>query len=266
MGAIMEVVTGRATNPAALTALTANTGDSFSIRSFGEGVTPYLEQIWTQQATAGFFRVRSPRMHDSTQAIRSIAPAAAPLGLLAQGTEQRVYQTDTLTVEIQGGGAEVDAGALLMYYANTSAGSARLAMWEQVKPLILNHLTVQVDTAGPTTSGDWSAGTNLTNFTDLLHADTWYAVLGYELDTESLAVALRGPDTGNYRVGGPGDLNSLESRDWFKRLSQIHGTPHIPVINSQNDGATQCFVARVGAGGTINVTWHLIELSANPGV
>lgn len=266
MGSIYEVVTGRVTNPAALTALTANTGDSFSIRSFGEGVTPYLEQMWTQQATAGIFRVRSPRMHDSTQAIRTIAPAASALGLLAPGTEQRVYQTDTLTVELQGGGAEVDAGALLIYYANTSAGSARNAMWEQVKPLILNHLTVQVDVAGPVTSGDWSPGTNLTNFTDLLHADTWYAVLGYELDAACLAVALRGPDTGNYRVGGPGGLSPLESRDWFKRMSQIHGTPHIPVINSQNDGATQAFVSRITAAGTVNVTFHMVELSANPGV
>lgn len=265
MGAIWEVITGRATNPAALTALTMNTGDTASIRSYGDGATYLLENAWAQNATAGFVRVRSPRMHDSTQSIRLVANAALPKALMPLGSEQRVYQTDALTLEIQGGGAEVDAAAFLMYYGNVSSGGGRFAMWEQIKPLIRNYLTVQVDVAGPTTSGDWSAGTDFDNFTDLLHADTHYAVLGYTLDTASLAVALRGPDTGNYRVGGPGELNADETRGWFKRLSQEHGTPHIPVISSQNKGATQAFVARVGAGGTINVAFNMVELASNPG-
>lgn len=265
MGAMWEIITGRATNPAALTALTANTGDSFAVRSFGGQASPRLENVWSQQATAGFVRVRTPRMHDSTQAIRVAAPAATPAALLAPGTEQRLYETDVLTAEIQGGGAEVDAAAFLMYYGDVGNIGGRFAMWEQIKPLIVNHLTVQVDTAGPVTSGDWSAGTNFTNFTDLLHADTWYAVLGYELDAPCLAVALRGADTGNYRVGGPGVQNPLETRDWFKRMSIDHGTPHIPVINSQNKAGTQSFVARITAAGTVNITWQLVELSANPG-
>lgn len=265
MGSIWEVITGRATNPAALAALTMNTGDTANVRSFGEGATPYLENAWTQQATAGILRVRSPRLHDSTQNIRLVAGAAAPEALLPLGTEQRVYQTDSLTLEIQGGGAEVDAAAFLMYYGNVSSGMGRFAMWEQIKPLIRNYLTVQVDVAGPVTSGDWSPGTTMTNFTDLLHADTWYAVLGYTIDAPCLAVALRGPDTGNYRVGGPGDTNPEETRDWFKRLALAHGTPHIPVLNSQNDGATQAFVARITAAGTVNVAFNMVELSASPG-
>lgn len=261
MGAIMEVLTGRATNPAALTALTANTGDTFAVRSYGEGVIPTLEGIWTQQATAGIIRARSNRMHDAVSGIRLVANAANPVNLLSMQAEQRLHQTDTITFEIQGGGAEVDAAAMLLYYKNVSSGQGRFAMWDQVKAMCVNVLTVQVDVAGPTTSGDWSAGTVITSLTDLLHADTWYAVLGYTLDTASLAVGLRGPDTGNYRVGGPGALDPTETRDWFVRLSQQHGEPHIPVLNSQNDGATQAFVARVGAGGTINVSFILAELS-----
>lgn len=264
MGTIWEVITGRATNPAALTALTMNTGDSAAVRSFGEGVTPLLENAWTQQATAGILRVRSPRLHDSTQGIRLIAGAANAEALMPLGSEQHLYQTDNLILEIQGGAAEVDAAAFLMYYRDVSAGMGRFATWEQVKSLISNYLTVQVDVAGPATSGDWSAGTLITNFTNLLKADTYYAVLGYEVDTESLAVALQGPDTGNYRVGGPGDTDPKETRDWFKRLSLAHGTPHIPILNSQNDGATNAFVARVGAGGTINVGFVMAELAASP--
>lgn len=261
MGAILEVVTGRATNPAALTAVTVNTGDVLGVRAFGEGVLPNLINVWSQQATAGIARVRSPRMHDATQGIRVVANAALPQALLPLESSTRLYQTDTLIAEIQGGGAEVDAMALLNYYDGVSSGQQRLAMWDQVRAMVQNILTVQVDIAGPTTSGDWSAGTLLTNFSDLLKADTYYAVLGYDLDTASLAVALQGPDTSNYRIGGPGVLNSIETRDWFVKLSKAQGRACIPVLNSQNDGATRAFVARVGAGGTINVSFVLAELS-----
>lgn len=265
MGAILETLTGRATNPAALTALTMNTGDSLAVRAFGEAVTAKVEGLWTQQATAGFIRLRSPRMHDNVQGIRLAAPAALPQNLMPNELEQRVYQTDTLIAEIQGGGAEVDSMAIQMYYDGVSAGAARLATWEQVKPLIVNVSGAQVDVAGPVTSGDWSAGTNLTNLTDQFHADRYYAVLGYLTDVPVLAVAVKGPDTGNYKAGGPGGVQSIETRDWFIEQSRLHGTPHIPVIQSQNKGNTQVHVARITAAGTVNVTLILAELAGAAG-
>lgn len=265
MGAILETLTGRATNPAALTALTMNTGDSLAIRAFGESVVAKVEGVWTQAATAGFVRIRSPRMHDNVQGIRLASPAALPQNLLPNELEQRVYQTDTLIAEIQGGGAEVDSMAIQMYYDGVSTGGARLATWDQVKPLIKNVSGAQVDVAGPVTSGDWSAGTNLTNFTDQFHADTYYAVLGYTTDVPVLAVAVKGPDTGNYKAGGPGGVQSIETRDWFVEQSRLHGTPHIPIIQAQNKGNTQVHVARITAAGTVNVTLILAELSGSAG-
>lgn len=265
MGAILEVITGRATNPAALTALTMNTGDSLAVRAYGDAVSAKVEGIWTQQATAGFARLRSPRMHDNVQGIRLASPAALPQNLLPQEVEQRVYQTDVLIAEIQGGGAEVDAMAIQMYYDGVTGQASRLATWEQIKPLVKNISGAQVDVAGPVTSGDWSAGTNLTNFTDQFHADTYYAVLGFLVDAPCLAVAIKGPDTGNYKVGGPGVQNQLETRDWFIEQSRLHGTPHIPVIQAQNKGNTQIHVARITAAGTVNVTLILAELSGAAG-
>lgn len=265
MGAILETLTGRATNPAALTALTMNTGDSLAIRAFGEAVVAKVEGLWTQQVTAGFLRLRSPRMHDNVQGIRLASPAGSPVNLMPNELEQRVYQTDTLIAEIQGGGAEVDAMAIQMYYDGVASGAARLATWDQVKPLIKNVSGAQIDVAGPVTSGDWSAGTNLTNFTDQFHADTYYAVLGYQTDAPVLAVAVKGPDTGNYKAGGPGAQNQIETRDWFIEQSRLHGTPHIPVIQAQNKGNTQVHVARITAAGTVNVTLILAELSGAAG-
>lgn len=265
MTSIIEVIAGRATNPAALAALTANTGDSFTVRAFGDGVKPLLINTWSQQATAGFVRIRSNRLHDAVQGIRTIAPAANPKALLPLGMEQELFPTDTLTFEIQGGGAEVDAAAMLIRYENATASTGRFASWGQIKPLIRNYLTVQVDAAGPVVTGDWSPGTNFNNLTNLLKANTFYAILGYETDAPCNAIAVRGADTGNFRVGGPGSIDPVETRAWFKLLSDTHGMPYIPVINSQNVGNTQTFVSRITAAGTVNVTWNMAELTAAAG-
>ncbi len=262
MGEIYEVITGRVANPAAFTALTPNGGDTFAVRAYGGQSLPLLEGLWTQQAAAGFVRLRSSRLHDPTRGITLAAPAATIQNLLPDETEQELDETDTLVFELQGGAAETDAAAMLVSYNGIASGTAKLAMWEQVAPLIVNYIGHQVDTAGPVATGDWSAGTPFNNLSGLLHANTWYAILGYQLDTASLAVAVRGPDTGNFRVGGPGPLTPIETRDWFVRQSRVTKRPRIPIINSQNAAGTTSNVAKVGAGGTVNVTWIMAELKA----
>lgn len=262
MGRAMEVVTGRVTNPGAtLTALTANTNNSFTVRAFPSSSKAWLEGMWTQQATAGVFRIRSPKMHDATQGIRYRAPAAVIRDFLADWQASQMYPTDVLTVELSGGGAEVDAAAYQIYYEDLDGADARLASWEQVRTSIVDLLTIEVAVTGPTTSGDWSAGNALNSAFDLLKADTKYAILGYQCDTESLAVGISGPDTSNYRLGGPGCIEPLETRDLFVRQSVSSGRPHIPILNSNNRGGTLVSVAKVGAGGTVNVCLSAAELA-----
>lgn len=258
----IEVVTGRVTNPGAtLTAVTANTGNSFAIRSHQTEGTAYIEEIWAQQATAGQVRVRSPRLHDDTVGIRMISAAAAVRRLLPEEAFQVVYPQDELTVEQSGGGAEVDAIALLIYYQELGGINARVATWEEIKPRIQSLHSFPVAVAGPATSGDWSAGTRFDTTVDELKANRDYAVLGYTVDTESLAVAVRGTDTGNLRIGGPGPLLADETRAFFVDQGRRMGTPHIPIINASNRQGTFVDVARVGAGGTITVTLTTALLS-----
>lgn len=261
MGKAHEIVAGRVTNPGAtLTALTANTGNSFTVKAFSSGKA-YLEGMWGQAATAGVLRVRSPKMHDNVQGIRLRIPAAVIRNGMGDGTETVLYSTDVLTVEQSGGGAETDAGALSIYYEDLDGSDAKLSMWEQIAPRIVNITSCEVAVTGPTVTGDWAAGNALNSTFATLKANTNYAVLGYQSDAEVLAVGLVGPDTGNYRTGGPGCIEPLETRNWFVRQSQAHNRPHIPVINSNNAGGTNVTVARITTGGTINVGLQLAELS-----
>jgi hypothetical protein len=256
-----EVVTGRVVNPgAAFTALTPNTGQTFTVRDFPESSIAVIEGVWTQQATAGAVRIRSPRLHDDVQGI-NLRSSTSPRNLFGDEYEQRLFPNDPLRFDLIGGAAETDAAAILLYYRDLGGVTARVETWESIKPRIVDLMGQVVAVAGPATSGDWSGGTAINATNDNLKADTDYAVLGYEVDAECLAVALAGTDTGNLKLGGPGSLESIETRDWFVGLSKSHMTPHIPVINSNNRGSTLVFVDRITAAGTVNVSLILARLA-----
>lgn len=257
-----EVITGRALNPGAgPTALVANTGDSFQVRSTPDTNNPWLEGLWASCATAGLVRLRSPRMHDAVQGIRFAVPAALQRNLLADPIRTPLYSQDILTFEIGGGGAETDNAAMLIYYPDLGGSAQRLGTWEQIKPMISEVTTVEVAVVGPVTAGDWSAGTAINVTFDLLKGNQDYAILGYQTGTSVCAVAVKGSDTANLRIGGPGPTETIETRDWFISLSQASGVPAIPVINQANRASTLLHVAHTTAGGTVTVDLVVARLS-----
>src|SRR5437870_3650244 len=145
MGAALEVISGRVVNPgAALTAWTMNTGDSLAVRNFDNPGRALLLDAWALGATAGVLRIRSPRLHDNVQGIRSQVLAATPQPLLPDVTRQPIVAQDTLIVEQSGGGAETDCGTILNYYSDLPGGDARLFALEDLQSRIRNVLTNEV--------------------------------------------------------------------------------------------------------------------------
>lgn len=261
MGKALEVIIARAINPGAgPTAYVAGSGDSFAVRNFGSGNT-WLENVWAQQATAGFIQIRSPRLHDNVRGLRVRIPAATVRAELADNIRQRLYAQDLLTLEGAGGAAETDTMALLMHYDNVDGLDARLATWDQLAPRVVNILSQEVATTAGATAGDWPAGSAINASSDLLKANTDYAIIGYVTDVACLAVTVRGPDTGNVRVGGPGPAEPIETRDWFVSLSNAIGGPAIPVINSANKAGTIVSVVHTTANQAVNVDLILAELT-----
>lgn len=265
MGAAMEVLTGQATNPGAtITQLTANSGDSYQVRSTDVAADIELWNAWFFTTTNLLARIRSPRMHDQSQNIRLQPPASTPRPLFGIQPSQRLYSQDNMIVEVTGGAAEVDGGSLLVYYKNLPGISARLHTWTEIEPLIKNLTSVQVSPVSSGTAFNYGGAVALNSSFDTLVRNMDYAILGYECSTTGCTFGIRGADTGNLRVGGPLYNQTELTSSWFVTLSQANmNAPTIPVINSANVGAVLCDVVAQATTTTFNVSVNLAQLT-NP--
>lgn len=262
MGLALEILNGRATNPGATpTALAMSTGDSLTVRNATPGSRIRLTNVWAEAATAGLVRVRSPRLHDNVQGIRLGTVAASTRALLGDDVNQNLYAQDQLIAEIAGGGAEVDAMALCVFYDDLPGADARLETWAGIQGRIRNILSVETSHTTSATAGDYGGSVAINSSFDLLKANTDYALLGYEVNTEVLSVGWRGPDTGNVRAGGPATREGIETRDWFVGLSEGLGSPAIPVINSANKGGTNVDLVATQVSTAVIVRSILAELA-----
>jgi len=101
----------------------------------------------------------------------------------------------------------------------------------------------------------------ITTTENLLHANTDYAVLGYIVDVAVCLFGVKGVDTGNLRICGPGVLRSEVTSEYFARLSDETGMPTIPVINSANQGSIFASASAVATGAAIKGQLILGQLS-----
>lgn len=263
MGKALQVVTGHLTNAAsAFVALTPATGDSFQVQNFDPPGSAYLLDMWALGATAGLVRIHSPKMHDNVQGIRSKFLAATPQPLLPDWSMQPMIAQDVFTFEINDSANETDMSTLLMYYDNLPGSDARLFDWPTIAPRIRNILTVENDLTTGGTAGDYGGSAAINTNFDLLKANTDYAILGYQTDVGVCTVGYRGPDTSNYRLGGPGTTSRFETRDFFVRLSQRLGLGLIPVFNAANKGATLVDLVHNATGTSVVLETILAELAS----
>lgn len=258
----MEVVNGRTVNQAALTAVTFATGDSGAVRAFNPATPSYLTEMWALEATAGVFRIRSPRMHDNVQNLRYTTNAADSRPLMSEVANEPLYPQDLLIVEGQGGGAETDCFAFLNYYSDLPGTDARLFRWEELKARVKNVLTCEVSTTTSATAGDYGGAVAINSLFPTLKANVDYAILGYKTNVNVCSVGLRGPDTGNLRVGGPGTSQLTETRQWFRLLSMWNDLPMIPVFNAANQGGTFVDAVHTTASTTVIIDFTIAELGS----
>lgn len=250
---------------ATLAATTINAGDSFTVKNASLQSRVWLVNYWADMQAAGQVRIRSPKLHDNIDALRSRTRINNLEPLLPYGVPQLLYPQDTEIVELAGSATagDIESVVQLLYYEDLPGQQARLfspdALKPKIKNLFGNRLAI---TVGSTAAYSGARAINADQ--DLLKANTDYAVMGMTSDLRVSAICLRGPDTGNLRVSVPGwaDVNgSMRRGAWFFReLSFWYNLPLIPVINSANKGASQVDVMGDENGGTANITVWLAEL------
>lgn len=263
--AVMQViVAGGTAIGATLAALTAVTGDSLTIPFFSESKKAWMLQLWNDVQVAGTSRVRSGKWHDDVQGIRFDTFVSDTMPLMPWGARQPIYSGDQLHVDLAGSAVagDIEYIAMLLWFEELSAQQARLLTWDQWQARAGNYMTSENTIATGTTAA-WLGTESINVEIDQFHARSEYAICGYTVDTECVAIGVRGPDTANLRTGGPGLETDREiTANWFTRLAKHTGLPCIPVINGDNKAATSVEAVQDENGADTTLNFVMTELRA----
>jgi len=219
---------------------------------------------WSRnQATAGFTQLTFPSGHDTTRGIRVGIPASSThLGVVPWSSQVELQAQEPMSFTLAGSATagDVEQFCAIIRYDDLPGIDQRLISNAQLDARIEKLATVEhsaVSTAGPS----YGTPTVMTTSADLLQANRDYAVLGCTTRTACMAAYIIGPDTGNLRVGVPGDIAKQEiTSQWFSLLSRVTGLACIPVINSGNKASTFFHATADENAGTFLCTWYLALL------
>jgi hypothetical protein len=248
---------------AAGAAAAAVTGDSLQIRSYTPGTKTGIVAHWAKNQATGFHQLVWPSGNDMTRGIRSVVVAGEnyarlPFDYLVPIRQQELIQATIAGSAVAG---DVEIGAIQVIYEDLPGIAARLVSPDEVWGRGIREVTVY-DTVTPTASGTWSGARALNAGSDLLQANTDYAVLGFNISALCGAIAIRGSDTGNMRCGVPGlATNAMQTKDWFVQRSYDLEMPFIPVINSANKAATFIDILQDENNTAVVFSLNLVELS-----
>lgn len=262
-----------ATDPATVTITTipyaADPTQSLQIRAANGSPCAYIYGIWGQNGNANYASIHSPRMHDNIAGIKVRIQANLATPALLEGLWQPMYSQDTPTVNAVFASAPnaVNNLGYGLYYPDLPGSAPLLATYSQVMAQARQwwtpnggYLGVQVNPVTSATAGQLGAGVALNSTDSNWKANSWYAILGYDVSVICTNLLIQGTDTGNLKIGGPGSLSPIETRRWFVHLDQTLGVPSIPVINSANVGNTLMFANDIAGGTTIPATLHTVYL------
>lgn len=260
----IDTILVAAVNPGAgpTAATAAASGDTLQVRAANSARKTYLEGLIRMGTAAGFFGVRSASLHDNTTGIRIKAAESPSLFSIPAEVDQVLQPGDTLVAEISGGAAETDIGLVQVYYEDLPGINARLHTWAELSGNVKNIKPVRVACTTSATIGAWS-DTLITTTEDLLVAGNDYAVVGYLADSAYGAIGIKGAETGNLRICGPGSTSELATSNYFARMARDNGRPWVPVINASNKGGL--FVSTCAATASVagSVTLILAQLNSN---
>lgn len=267
MGKAIDTVLAFSTQGAAAafpTPLAATAGDSLSVRSFNRSTKTYLESVIYSAGGGERIRIASPLIHDNVTGL-TWEPAEVPSQwILPPEASVQLQPVDTLVVNGGIAAAGTITCGLVIAYEDLDGGDARLFSWSDISGLIKFIKPIEVD-LNAIAVGAWT-DTPINTTDKQLHADSYYAVLGWNPNAAVDIVGVKGSATTNLRVCGPGTTSTLDVTTYFVEVSKRTGRPHIPVFNANDQGAFNVSAANHAAiaGGAERVYMVLAELTKRP--
>jgi hypothetical protein len=259
---LLDTIAFQATAPGASAAAAAVPGDSLTIKNALAGSDVYLIALCGFQQAAGFQQITAPSFSDTTRGIRAVVASNTPSPLIPIGTYQPLQAQETLSATISGSAVigQIEQGWATVWYDNLPGQDGRYLKEEEVDAKMVRFVTVQASiTTGAL--GGWSGAELITAESDLLRANTDYALLGITTSSLVTAVGVRAPDWANSRVAVPGmGTRNDYTATWFARLSAFTGYPCIPVFNSANKNNIFIDVLTNQAATPASVALMLVEL------
>jgi len=253
-----EVVTSIATAPNTGAAGAPLTGDSLTIKN-GQGKIRLLS-AWATRQVAGFSQIVVPSGHDTTRNWRAGVAAAAGQLTLPLGVSMNFDAQEVIASTIAGSNTagDIEQDSFLIWYENFPGINMRTLAADAVDKRTKKLCTIESSIAAVATGQYVSEA--ITADSDLLQANTDYAVMGMSSRTAAHNLTLQAPDFGNARVACPGNLRPELTNQWFMVLSRAHGLPLVPVFNSGNKAQVNIgFSADENAAATV-VTLYLAML------
>ena len=255
--------------------LTANSNDSLSVANFNAGEANLIE-MWGNDSTSvmegQMIYTRPQSTHDQSHGFRFqnaslLAGSAAKVGAqeyLPGKVGFELYKSDTATIQVTSTASDNCAVSYNILYDDLPGASGTFISPAQASNL--QNSIVGINVAAQTSSTRGAYGTSRAFNADdaRLHANTWYAIIGWTLQTPIMTVGLLGPDWGGQRIGGPGDPLTFRTGDWFFMQSDRWGVPLVPCFNSNNVGNVLVTLADVAAQSTPALDFTLYELKSPP--
>lgn len=253
--------------------LTANSGDSLAVATFGTGDAKILEAWAIDSASVAeleWIYTRPDSTHDQQHGVRFNIPAVALGGagtnaafnLLPGMTTIPLQKNDTATLGVSGTASDAFVASWTTLYDDLpGAQGAVFIDWATAQNLRKSTFGWACNAVASGTKGVYGAARALNADDDRFHGDTWYAILGATVQTQCTTIALLGPNWAGQRIGLPAGALDLNSPTWFVDQSEKWGIPLIPCFQSSNKQNTYAYVADAQASTSPKIDFLAYELT-----
>jgi len=250
--------------------LAANTGDTTNVANYGNALGPngsgarILEAFGIDSAHVGEIQMiytRPESTHDQQHGWRSSLPATAfnaagnvkAVSLLGGAQTLNLFRSDTPIIQASSTAADCVIFAYLTEYDDFPGASASMVLPSIVDAGFKSRVGIRVSAvSSTTTAGAYGAQRALNADDPRLHANTWYAIEG---------INVQSPCFGGQRLGVPAGAINIESSSWFRDQAVKWNKPLIPVFNSNNAGGVLVQVCDAATSLTPQVDFQLVELT-----